>query len=190
MVEMVKFCILQAHISVLQSMFRCYNELVNLMLARNSRYMKCSWLCHEAHLCLTRHPTTFPLECLWHNMVHNNLVKGLTTCHRTVNFVKFKLQQRRENDTFTFYFMFQLCNASHKLDNTWQVVVSLWPSKVIPLWHLNVICALSVLLPPSKNPFGKLPGDPQLISFVHESIMVSKVGDIQKDKKWMKLTLF
>ena len=48
-----------------------------------------------------------------------------------------------------------------------------------------MICALSVLLPPSKNPFGKLPGDPQLISFVHESIMVAKVGDIERDRKEM-----
>ena len=172
-----KFCISLAHILVLQSMYRYYNELADLMLARNSRYKICSWSCHEAHLCLTRHPTTFPLECLWHNMVHNNLVKGLTTYHRTVNCVKFKLQQTGETID-SIHFIIQLLNASNRLDNTWQVVVSLWPSKVIPLWHLNVICALSVLLPPSKNPFGKLPGDPQLISFVHESIMAWKVGDI------------
>ena len=165
-----EFCISLVHILVLQSMYRYCIELANLMLARNFRCKRCSWLCHEAHLYLTRHLKTFPLVFLWHNMEHSNWAKDLTMFHRTVNFNKkiccclYSIQLRIENFMLYVNFLMQTLKVGH----TWQVVVSLWPSNVIPLWHLNVTWALSVLRPPSKNPFGKMPGEPQLISFVHE----------------------
>ena len=40
---------------------------------------------------------------------------------------------------------------------TWQVVLKLWPSKVIPSMHLKVTTAWRVVREPSNHPFGKYP---------------------------------
>ena len=38
------------------------------------------------------------------------------------------------------------------------------PSKVMPSWQRNVTTACSVVRVPSSHPFGRMPGEPQLIS--------------------------